>query len=284
MRVPEPSCSRRSTSKPSRERSLELLAAVALVHLLALGGEQARDHRVVAVGELDHEPRVEAPQPARRAPRTGTLRPIARWWTSARQRTRSGRPRSSSRRRSTPRQPRAGEASARSTTSGRIVFEPSARSARVELADDPLVAVDRDHVLGVQRAREAAVVRAEVPGEPRGAGLAHEALLALGVLVAVRRRLAVAGPLGAPALRRQPLDELAQPPDVRLDQLLLEAGGLQLGADVALARSACLASSRSCRTTCVSTPRRKRGRSARAWLGSIPSRLPRSSGCGATPR
>src|SRR6185503_20394037 len=41
------------------ERALEGISPVPLVHLLALGREQARDHRVVAVGELDHQPRAE---------------------------------------------------------------------------------------------------------------------------------------------------------------------------------------------------------------------------------
>ena len=65
------------------------------------------------------------------------------------------------------------------------------------------------------------------------AGLAHEALLALGVLVAVRRGLAVPGPGRASPAGSEAPDELPEPADVCLDQLLAEAGRLQLGANVA---------------------------------------------------
>src|SRR6185312_10668720 len=95
-------------------------------------------------------------------------------------------------------------------------------------------AVEREDVPGVECSREAAVVGAEVPRELRGPGAAHKPLLAIGVFVAVRRRPAVARPLRAPALRREPRDELLQPAHVGLDQLLLETRLLELRADVAL--------------------------------------------------
>src|SRR5207253_10920797 len=74
-----------------------------------------------------------------------------------------------------------------------------------------------------------------VPGELRGPGLAHKPLLAFRVLGLVRRRLAVAGPGRAAPFRLQSPDELLQAPHVRLDQLLAEAGGLELLAHFAAA-------------------------------------------------
>ena len=43
------------------ERALELIPPIALVRLLTLRRQQPGDDRVVAVGELDHEPRSERP-------------------------------------------------------------------------------------------------------------------------------------------------------------------------------------------------------------------------------
>src|SRR5438034_10195589 len=212
--------------EPLAERLLEGVAAVALVRFLPLRREQALHHRVVAVGELDDEPRVERVQPA------GELleREIA------------------------PDREVVDEREAQDEVGPAALLEPAAldpapaaarrrvgevdderedrpralaAQRRVQLSDDALFAVDRDHVLGVDRAREASVVAAEVPGEPRGTGFAHEPLLAFRVLGLVRRRFAVAGPGRAAPFRLQSPDELLQAPHVRLDQLLAEAGGLE---------------------------------------------------------
>src|SRR5205814_2153545 len=81
----------------------------------------------------------------------------------------------------------------------------------VELGYHTLLTVDRDHVLGVDRAREAPVVAAQVPGEVRAPRFPHEPLLALGVLGLVRRGLAVARPGRAAPFGLQSPDELQQP-------------------------------------------------------------------------
>jgi len=64
----------------------------------------------------------EVPRPASQPmkSRIGRFAPMTMWWISARHKVRSGRPRSGSDFRSSPRQPWLGEGSARLTTSGRI--------------------------------------------------------------------------------------------------------------------------------------------------------------------
>src|SRR6266508_5190600 len=64
--------------------------------------------------------------------------------------------------------------------------------------------------------------------------LAYELLLARGVGFVVRRRRPVAGPCGRAWLPLEPAHDLLQPPHVRDDQLLAEAGAPKLGLDVTL--------------------------------------------------
>ncbi|MCB0828672.1 MAG: hypothetical protein KDB62_07695 [Solirubrobacterales bacterium] len=61
---------------------------------------------------------------------TGMLAEIETWWIRASASIRSGAPRSARVFRSSPRQPSAGEGSARSATSGRIRSSRSSRSDR----------------------------------------------------------------------------------------------------------------------------------------------------------
>jgi hypothetical protein len=80
-----------------------------------------------------------------------------------------------------------------------------------------------------------ALVAAEVPDDARSLGadrLGDEGGLPLRVLVAVGRRRPVLGPGGARRPPFEPRDEPLEPLDVREDQLLPEAGLLQLALDV----------------------------------------------------
>ena len=147
----------------------------------------------------------------------------------------------------------------------------------VEAVDHGRVAVERDDVARVLGgdARVPSLVAADVPDEAplaRLHDLAHELFFARGVGLVVGRRRLVAGPLGRARLPLEPAHELVEPAHVGDDQLLLEAGALQLALDVA-AESSCLRSSRACNATFVITPRRKRSRndrSRRASTGVIP--------------
>ena len=85
---------------------------------------------IVAVGKLDHDLGLETAQPRDDFTQWARFRVIDRWWTSARQSTSSGRPRSTSVARSALLQPIAGDGSERSTTNGRIFRSSSALSAR----------------------------------------------------------------------------------------------------------------------------------------------------------
>ncbi len=81
------------------------------------------------------------------------------------------------------------------------------------------------------------LVAADVPDEAplaRVHDLAHELFLARGVGLVVGRRRAVAGPLGRARLPLEPAHELVEALHVGDDQLLLEAGALQLALHVAL--------------------------------------------------
>ena len=108
---------------------------------------------------------------------SGTLRPIARWWTRARASTMSASARSSSERRSRPAQPMPGLGLATSRMSGRMSVRPSVAELAVVALGRGRVDVQGDHPLaGVGRdPAVAAGVRAEVP-RPRARRLADERL------------------------------------------------------------------------------------------------------------
>ena len=157
---------------------------------------------------------------------------------TARQSTRSGRTRSTNDGRSSVRQPRAGDGSARSSTRGRIRRSPSARSCAVEVVHDEVIAVDGDgegRACVDGHAGEPAVVGAEVEHHgrvERGGRARHERLLGLEVAVGVVGSGAVARPRGCRGLPLEALDGSLEVGHLGVDDLGPEPRLLQLPPDV----------------------------------------------------
>ena len=118
-----------------------------------------------------------------------------------------------------------------------MVRAPSCAQRAVEPVDHAVVDVERDRVRRPLRRdpRVPPVVRAQVPDErprlPKDGG-AHELLLGARVLVRVAARRPVLAPLRRAAVRLETPDELLQPLQICLDQLLREPGVTQLLPDV----------------------------------------------------
>ena len=156
---------------------------------------------------------------------------------TAKQRTRSGDDRSSIRARSPPRQPSPGDGRGKVLEHGKDDAVALGMEAAVEAVENLLVGVDGEHRSGHRRRHpgEVPVVGAEVPHHVRTV-LGEHLVQEVGLGPAVTGD--VAALVGVPSSRstgRGPSRGLhggAQPAHVALDQLLLEPGGAELGAEV----------------------------------------------------
>src|ERR687887_652498 len=221
------------------EAALEPLAPVVGVVVLALAAEEPRDHRVVGGRELDDERCAETPQPLDHLGdrHVAADREVVDEGEAEREVRRAARAQRA------PLEPAPAEAGRRI---GEVHRQRKDRARAlglqglVEPVDDDLVRVDGDDVLRRLGgdARVAALVAAEVPDDARPLGrdrLGDEARLPLGVLVAVGRRRRVTRPRRLAAAPREAADELLELLHVREDQLLAEAGRLELALEIGVA-------------------------------------------------
>jgi hypothetical protein len=201
--------------EPVREGALERLAVVVGMRAGLLAHQEGRDTRIVAGRELDHQRRPELGEPGEelRHRHVAADRHVVQHSEAERQLgTAAGLER-------LPLQPVPAECGRRIGDVGderqdrRLSF---GRQRAVEAIDNGAVAVECDDVACVLGgdARMPSLVAAHVPDQIPLAGvhdLAHKRLLARGIRLVVRRRRAVARPLGRAGLPLESAHELLEP-------------------------------------------------------------------------